>query len=77
MQIPVKSCYVLPMKTTILYQDIQEDEDTRVEMFRLSYEDDNAVPRYPGGCDTREEMFHLSYEDDNTVPRDQGGCRFP
>ena len=47
---PVKRCSVLPMNTTILYPDIQEGANTREEMFRLSYEYDNAVPRYPGEC---------------------------
>ena len=47
---PVQRCSVLAMRTTILYPGIQEDADTREEMFHLSYEDDNTVPRYPGGC---------------------------
>ena len=73
----MKRCSILAMKTTILYPDIQEDANTRDEMFRLTYEYDNTVPRYPGEADTREEIFCLTYEYGNTVPRYPGGCKYP
>ena len=73
----VKRCSVLPMKTTILYPDIQEDADTSEEFSVLAIRTTILYPDIQEDADNREGMFHLTYENDNTVHRYPGGCRYP